>query len=59
MLNKKVMYHLSCPLCSKLWWSENAFPKYCPYCKQEIPTQSIKYDDLLKNMKKEVKYNDK
>lgn len=53
------MYHLSCPLCSKLWWSENAFPKYCPYCKQEIPTQSIKYDDLLKNMKKEVKYNDK
>ncbi len=29
----KVKYHLSCNKCNKIWWSKNAFPKICPYCK--------------------------
>lgn len=28
----KILYHLSCPLCGKTWWTPEAFPLRCPYC---------------------------
>lgn len=30
-----IKYHLSCPECGRTWWSEEAFPKKCPYCGAE------------------------
>lgn len=29
---KGARYHLNCMNCGKNWWSEEAFPKCCPYC---------------------------
>ena len=32
----EAIYHLSCPYCLHLWWSEEAFPKKCPKCKTKF-----------------------
>ena len=32
----KGIYHLSCPHCFFTWWSYEAFPEYCPYCKKKF-----------------------
>ena len=32
----KGIYHLSCPHCFFTWWSYDAFPEYCPYCKKKL-----------------------
>ena len=34
--NMPLLYHVECPDCFHIWWSEEAFPKYCPYCGKEI-----------------------
>lgn len=25
-------YHLSCDNCNKIWWMDDGFPAYCPFC---------------------------
>ena len=44
-MQNKITYHLSCPHCFKLWWSENPFPQNCPYCKEKITINEVSKND--------------
>lgn len=30
-------YHVNCPHCKYIWWSQNPFPKKCKKCGKSIP----------------------
>ena len=37
-----VWYHLNCLDCGHDWWSKNAFPKICPFCKADRSIPGVK-----------------